>query len=107
MIESVLTPEKYAKFLAAFLSGTEMTDTLFQTWKFYHARCMAPTRPFSVTAERVLDEVLPMPNMDKKECPNQKRNVTDNFFIISADNVFLEKMSMEEEKKRKIDEKEQ
>ena len=48
-----------------------------------------------------------MPNMDKKECPKRKRNVTDNFFIISADNMFLEKMSKEEEKTKKIAEKEQ
>ena len=68
VIESAISPEALAKYLAAFLSGSKVNDTFYETWHMYKTRCMKKV----ALPQEVLDLNFPLPV--KKE--QNKKNRT-------------------------------
>ena len=93
VIESSLTPETLAKYCAAYVSGMTLNDGVYATWVMYKTRCTP------LSAKEVLDKHFPVPT--KTVTKIKKINVKDKYFVISADEVYKEKVLKEEEKKQK------
>lgn len=100
VVESALPPETLAKYCAAYISGTNINDALYATWKMYKSKCANKT----VTPEVVMNTHFPLP---KKAKTTTKRKIENSkYFVISADEVYRQKVQKDEEKKQKMFEKE-
>ena len=100
VIESAICPETLAKYLAAFLSGSKVNDTVYETWHMYKTRCMKKV----ASPQEVLDLNFPLPIKTGKK--KKKRVEKKPYFVISADEIFKEKVAKEEEKRQKLVQKE-
>ena len=89
VIKSSLNPDTLAKYCAAYISGMTLNDGIYATWDMYKTRCT----PLSAK------EHFPVPT--KTVTKIKKINVKDKYFVISADEVYKEKVLKEEEKKLK------
>jgi hypothetical protein len=98
VVESAIDPATLAKFSAAYLTGFEFEDKLFQTWKLYKTKVDA-TRSVPTTKVTALSK-------QNSQSRKRKTNDSQSYFVISADEVYFEKLAKEEEKKKKIEEKE-
>jgi len=62
VIESAICPETLAKYLAAFLSGSKVNDTVYETWHMYKTRCMKKV----ASPQEVLDLNFSLPIKTEK-----------------------------------------
>ena len=100
VIESSLLPATLSKYCAAYLSGVSINDGVYSTWFMYKTKCV---KRFA-SPEEIMDKHFPLPN--KAQSAKQNRNMKNGYFVITADEVFQQKVNKEEEKKQKALEKE-
>ena len=106
IIESALTSETLAKYFAAYLSGKHINDQLYDTWKMYKTKCNKANASKSLSVQQLVDGLHPLPHETKVQSRKRKLPTLTGFFVITADDVFNEKVQKEVEKKRKLQEKE-
>ena len=106
VIESALTSETLAKYCAAYLSGKHINDQLYDTWKMYKTKCNKANASKSLSVQQLVDELHRLPQETKVQSRKRKLPTSTGFFVITADDVFNEKVQKEEEKKRQLQEKE-
>ncbi|KAH3747386.1 hypothetical protein DPMN_181811 [Dreissena polymorpha] len=104
IIESTLTSAQIAKYCAAFLSGIELEDKVFQTWQMYKQKSSTPAK---VSAKKIANDKFPLPKQIIAFPIKRKSHSSNGFFAITADELYNETIAKSEENKIKIIEKEQ
>ena len=72
----------------------------------YKAKCNVATASKSLSVQQLVDKLHPLPQETKAQNRKRRTPASTGFFVITADDVFNEKVQKEEEKKRKLQEKE-
>ncbi|XP_060571241.1 uncharacterized protein LOC132729485 [Ruditapes philippinarum] len=107
VIESALSPDTLAKYCAAYLSGIALNDKLYETWKMYKSKINDIAPKEATAVNKVMEDMFPLPKpANAKKAPAKRKHTGQNYFVITADEVYMEKLNCEEEKKRKSIEKE-
>ncbi|XP_069122425.1 uncharacterized protein [Argopecten irradians] len=98
VVESAISDETLLKFQAAHLAGKVLRDPMFETWKMYQSK-VTQMNPPAVNPETVAKELFPVPKM-------KPINVTSHF-VLTSDEIYMQKKHARDEKNRKELEKEQ
>ncbi|KAJ8305206.1 hypothetical protein KUTeg_017243 [Tegillarca granosa] len=87
ILESTMTESQKECFNKAFTEGRDLDDPMFGSWAFYKSKLT------KVDSSSLL--VFPSPTI------KQQKRVSDDFFVITADKAYEEKIKNKKEKERK------
>ncbi|KAL4238602.1 hypothetical protein ACF0H5_003309 [Mactra antiquata] len=97
VIESSLTPETLSKYCAAYISGTTIHDGIYKTWLMYKNKCTETV----ASPKEVLDQHFPLPKT--KTSTKAKKNINNEHFVITANEVYHQKVTKNEKRKNALD----
>ena len=97
VIESAITDEKKLLYHAAYLSGAVLDDSMYTTWSMYKTQALNKS-PTVHTPQVVPSN--PLLTLSKQEFTKKIPRKKSQYFVISSDEAFREKVKVEKEQRQ-------